>query len=80
MVHKLKTWPCFFEEVFQGRKQFEIRKNDRDFKVGDTLLLEEYDIDSESYTGRHCHREVTYILTNDNPFLPLGDAVVMSIK
>lgn len=80
MVHKLKTWPCYFEEVFQGRRKFEIRINDRNFQVGDTLLLEEYDIDAEAYTGRHCHREVTYILTNENPFINLGDAVVMSIK
>ena len=42
MTHELKTWPEFFGPVWTGEKKFEIRKNDRDFAPGDTLLLREY--------------------------------------
>lgn len=40
--HKLKCWPEFFIVVQSGRKNFEIRKNDRDYKVGDELILSEW--------------------------------------
>jgi len=67
--HELKTWPTFFEEVNNGKKKFEVRKNDRNFKVGDILILREYeplmatiDDSREGYTGRSIEMEVTYIV------------------
>ncbi len=64
MIHKLKTWPEFFEAMVEGRKTFEGRKNDRDFKVGDELILKEYDpeLKNYGYSGRFLHRRVSYIL------------------
>ena len=41
MVHELKTDPAVFKAVSEGRKNFEIRKNDRNFQVGDELWLKE---------------------------------------
>lgn len=38
MVHELKIAPEYFKDVRTGLKKFEIRKNDRDFKVGDRLF------------------------------------------
>ena len=35
MIHALKTEPRFYEPAKQGLKPFEVRKNDRDFKIGD---------------------------------------------
>jgi hypothetical protein len=58
--HELKTWPMYFEAVLSGHKRFEIRRHDRDFKVGDVLLLNEYD-PSNGYTGRSFRTIVTYI-------------------
>ena len=42
-THYLKSWPHHFWPVMRGVQPFEIRKNDRDFKVGDYLALQEYD-------------------------------------
>ena len=35
MKHELKTKPKFFKESWDENKLFEIRQNDRDFKVND---------------------------------------------
>lgn len=42
MKHQLKTWPGYFHAVKTGVKTFEIRKDDRKFNVGDTLVLNEF--------------------------------------
>lgn len=60
-VKTLKTKPKYFEMQLKGLKNFEVRKNDRDFQVGDILCLEEF---YKDYTGRFIHVEVTYILNN----------------
>ena len=41
--HRLKTLAPYWERVQSGEKTFEIRKNDRDFQVGDIVELEYYD-------------------------------------
>lgn len=61
MTHELKTWPEFFGPVWTGEKKFEIRKNDRDFAPGDTLLLREYKTRG-GYTGRFMYVEILYML------------------
>lgn len=40
--HKLKTWPEYFYAVRGGQKTFEVRRADRDFRVGDLLCLEQW--------------------------------------
>lgn len=62
MIHELKTWVEYFAEVIAGNKPFELRKKDRDFKVGDTLRLQEYDHHFGQYTGNEADFKVTYIL------------------
>ena len=41
-VHELKCVQPFFDDIEAGRKTFEIRRNDRDFQIGDVLLLIEH--------------------------------------
>ena len=71
MIHDLKCWPEFFEPLSDGRKRFEIRKeDDRVFCVGDTLRLREWDKVS-GYTGRQVDMDVTFILGRE-PWVPTG--------
>lgn len=62
VIHELKTWPQYFAGVEAGTKTFELRKNDRDFQVGDTLHLREWDPATAAYTRRSVQRWVTYIV------------------
>ena len=79
--HQLKTEKPYFDEVVSGNKKFEVRKNDRDFKVGDVLVLEEietYPKGRYRYTGEEYSVKVLYIL-DDERFVQPG-YVVMSIE
>lgn len=51
-VHVLKCWSPFFDEVGEGEKTYEVRKDDRVFRVGDILRLEERNPNTEEKTGR----------------------------
>ena len=62
MVHAVKTQPLHFEDVISGRKGFEVRLNDRPYKVGDFLALNEWDGD---YTGRSCLVYIDYLLADE---------------
>lgn len=61
-THELKCWPMFFDCVANGSKTFEVRRDDRDFKAGDTLILREFDGKKAGYTGRMVRRLVTFVL------------------
>lgn len=61
-IIELKTWPEYFDAVASGAKTFEIRYNDRDYQVGDTLVLHRYDPAKKEYTGESITRNVTYVL------------------
>ncbi len=75
-IHELKTVPPFFNEVHLGVKTFEIRKDDRGFKVGDVLELREFLPATDRFTGRSCWRKVTYI----TDFGQTPGTVVMAIE
>lgn len=71
MTHDLKSWPEFFKASLEGIKKFELRKNDRDFKVGDQLVLWEYIPETDTRTGRIIVNEIVYVLT-EGPWLQPG--------
>jgi Domain of unknown function (DUF3850) len=71
----LKTWPREFQAVFDGRKAFDVRPNDRGFEVGDQVVLREWVPEDlaindpvsgerlpQGYTGRVCTATITFIL------------------
>jgi hypothetical protein len=61
-VHQLKTRPFEFAAVADGRKTFDIRRDDRGYAVGDILDLAEWE-PAGRYTGRCQRVQVTYLLT-----------------
>lgn len=61
-IHELKILPMYFDAVLDKVKNFEVRKNDRNYAVGDTLLLREWD--GTAFTGRRLLRRVGYILSD----------------
>lgn len=79
--HELKTWPEFFAASRRGIKRFELRRADRDFHVGDELLLREWDpmvadahfshtsnkeeAEQRAYTGQEVLVRVDYIMPAD---------------
>lgn len=65
-VHHLKILPKYFQDVRKGIKSFEVRFNDRNFHVGDTLILEEYDPVKKVKTGAWVPEEVIYMLDDRN--------------
>ena len=70
MIHELKTHPQYFSMVYDGTKKFEVRKNDRNYQLGDELLLKEFvpqgyyedGTQGEYYTGRIIQSRIDYIL------------------
>ena len=60
--HHLKCWPEPFQAMWDGRKTFEFRKDDRGYQVGDVLHLREYEPDDALYTDRQMWWRVTYVL------------------
>jgi len=75
-THDLKCWPGPFAAVASGLKTFEIRKDDRPYAVGDTLILREWcpglyedaiadgctpvEAVAFAYTGARCDVRVSY--------------------
>lgn len=76
--HSLKIEHGYFEAVLNGKKTYEIRRNDRGFKLGELLRLRELDAECNGYTGRFALAEITHI-TSDKRFCKEG-YVVMGIK
>ncbi|MEJ9303083.1 DUF3850 domain-containing protein [Priestia megaterium] len=61
MLHNLKINKEFFGPVLDQIKTFEIRKNDRNFRVGDKVTLNEWDNEKKRYTGRRTNIEIIYM-------------------
>lgn len=78
MEHELKILPQYFEEVWNKNKTFELRKDDRDYKIGDTLRLLEFDYGT--YTGRICNRKILYILRDSDQYGLKEGFVILGMK
>ncbi|WP_371333040.1 DUF3850 domain-containing protein [Klebsiella quasipneumoniae] len=61
ITHDLKIYPEFFSAVCTGVKRAELRKNDRDYRVGDTLHLMETPRGSCHRTGEFINVKITHI-------------------
>ncbi len=77
--HDLKVWPKQFSAIMGDCKKYEIRVNDRDFREGDELMLQEWDPEIKSYTGRYLLTTVTYMTRGGEFGLP-ENLCVMSLQ
>lgn len=75
MTHELKITPEYFQDIQYRVKTFEIRYNDRNYQIGDVLLLREFNKHS-GYTGQSVSVTVTYI----TDFQQKDGYVVMGIR
>lgn len=73
MYHVLKAKNPYFTLMLEGKKDFEIRKNDRDFHPGDFLSLQEY-----PYTGRYIVAAVLTVVSLDQLGHPFVGYVCMN--
>lgn len=64
-THKIKVLPKYFKDLLNQTKTFEVRKNDRDYKVNDILILKEWD-KKRGYTGESTRRKISYALDNSD--------------
>ena len=66
--YEVKSWPWLFEPMVAGQKTHDMRdKRDRPYKVGDRMLLREFDPRTGRYTGREAVAYITYITDNVTP-------------
>jgi len=87
-IHELKTDALPFHQVVERCKTFEIRRDDREFGIGDTLFLRETMFDGEDmrrnkkpliFTGRDCYVRVIGIMRG--PIYGLAEGwVILSIE
>ncbi len=61
-LHELEIWSSCFTAVETGAKPFDVRANDRNFQVGDALLLREFNPETGAYSGRIALRWASYVL------------------
>lgn len=77
-AHRLRCESAPFHALRNGEKRHEVRRcDDRDFRVGDLLILEEVE-SSGAYTGEQSLLEVTHITPAGHYGLP-DDVCVMSV-
>lgn len=69
IIHQVKCVSPHFDDVREGLKTAELRKDDRDYRVGDTLRQLEYE--AGEYTGRFIEHIITHKLTG-GPWLADG--------
>lgn len=76
MIHEIKCEAKHFESTASGAKTFTVRKNDRDYQVGDLLAVNEVTHNPKLiYTGRCCLLKINYIL--DDPAYCKEDTAIL---
>jgi|GEM_PF-1916827 len=81
-VHELKLDTKYFEEVKNGTKNFEIRNNDRDFKMDDVLELKAFKRqgDLEGYAKKDSSGDGYHIMGSDCCFYESHQADTIKVK
>lgn len=77
MVHKLKLSSIYFNDILENNKNFEVRKDDRHYEVGDYLYLREFLPPTAEYTGKEILAKVIYVYRGE---LCLPGHCIMAIE
>ena len=83
-LHELKIKHEYLVEVDMGRKTFELRKNDRDYQVGDLIRFIDIKQDNKDgcdiYINEDDLYKITYILKNVPQYGLDKDYCILAIK
>jgi hypothetical protein len=85
-THYVKSWTTLFPDALAGHKTHDVRVMDRDYKIGDFLVLQEYNWGEKVYTGRTATFNITYITSAEHAPCAFSPAVlhpkycILSIK
>lgn len=86
-IHELKIDTQYFEDAKSGKKNFVIRKNDRDYQVGDILKKHAWDSERKRYARKNPNTEIgwqTIMLEGDGNIVPLtaeySDLITQKVK
>ena len=60
-THDIKIQKEYFDLILSVEKEYELRKNDRDYKIGDIVILREIG-SKEVETGRYFITEIAHVL------------------
>lgn len=61
-IHQIKILKGFADAIVEGRKTFEVRKNDRGYHVGDLVKFTAVDCDARPYNSHEINTK-TYVIT-----------------
>lgn len=60
--HEVKSWPDYFATLKSGARNFDLRRADRHYKVGDLMIISEFDDRLGKFTGEKLERKITFVL------------------
>lgn len=63
--HDIKCIDPYFTDVKNGLKLFEIRKNDRNYQKGQTVLLRQFDPEKGEYSGNWVLCKITCLPSHE---------------
>ncbi len=78
-IHELKIKKEYFNAIDSYEKSFEYRKDDRGYKVGDLLALNEIDEDG-NYTGNAMLVEIIYIFRGEEGIPLPNNYIIMEFR
>ncbi|WP_292224708.1 DUF3850 domain-containing protein [Brevundimonas sp.] len=76
ITHDVKCWPGPFDARAAGLKPWELRANDRDYRVGDILRQRRFDPERQEFTGEVDERPITWALYGPAFGLPAGQVIM----
>lgn len=66
MIHRIKILPEYYTAVQVGKKNFEVRYNDRNYQIGDTVILQEWE--AGRLTGNQLKRKIEYMYLGEDMY------------